>query len=143
METTVAEGYTSYNIGMILIAVALIALSVTLVVSGIIGYRRSREAVERGFAAVAIVGGLSILATMVSGMAELLPEAALWPLLFFEMGILSILFWVWMLVDCAIKEPNAGNVKLVWVLIILFTHVLGAALYLSMRRPRRLAEVGR
>ena len=142
--TTVAtESYTTYNIGMILIAVALIALSATLVVSGIIGYRRSREAVERVFSAVAIVGGAAILSTLGLGVVEVLPEAALWPLLFFELGILSILFWVWMLVDCVIKEPSAGNDKLVWVLIILFTYVLGAALYLLVRRPRRLAEVGR
>ena len=50
MEETTA-GYTTYNIGMILIAGALIALFASLMVSGIIGYRRSREAVERVFQA--------------------------------------------------------------------------------------------
>ncbi len=26
-------------------------------------------------------------------------------------------FWIWMLVDCATKEPDFGNSKLVWILI--------------------------
>ena len=47
-----------------------------------------------------------------------------------------------MLMDCALKEPSTGNDKLVWVVIILFAQVLVAALYLLVRRPRRLVEVG-
>lgn len=144
MDPTVAtESYTTYNLGAILLAATIAALSFFLIISGIIGYRKSKTSLERLFAIVAIVGGAAILSTLGLGVVEVLPEAALWPLLFFELGILSILFWVWMLVDCVIKEPSAGNDKLVWVLIILFTHVLGAALYLLVRRPRRLAEVGR
>ena len=102
------------------------------------------EAIERTFAVVAMAGGAAILSTLVLGVVEVLPEAAFWPLLFFELGILSILsilFWVWMLVDCATKEPSASNDKLVWVLIILFTNVLGAAFYFLIRRPRRLVEI--
>ena len=141
MESAAAESYTTYNIGMILIAVVLIALSTTMSVAGAIAYRKSREPVGRKLAVVAIVGGLAILSTLALGGAELLPETAFWPVLLVELGLLGTLFWVWMLVDCATKEASAGNDKLVWVLIILFTHVLGAALYLSVRRPRRLAEV--
>ena len=141
MESTAAESYTSYNIGMILIAVVLIALSTTMSVAGAIAYRKTREPVGRKLAVVGIVGGLTILATIVSGGAELLPEMAFWPVMLVELGLLGTLVWVWMLVDCAVNEPSAGNDKLVWVLIILFTHVLGAALYLLVRRPQRLAEV--
>ncbi|MCH8831991.1 MAG: hypothetical protein IID00_04495 [Chloroflexi bacterium] len=32
---------------------------------------------------------------------------------------------------------------MVWVIIILSTHVFGAGLYLFVRRPRRLAGAGR
>ena len=141
MESAAAESYTHYNIGMILIAVVLIALTTTMSVAGAIAYRKTREPVGRKLAVVAIVGGLTILATIISGGTELLPVTAFLPLLLVELGLLGTLFWVWMLVDCATKEASAGNDKLVWVLIILFTHVLGAALYLSVRRPRRLAEV--
>ena len=47
-----------------------------------------------------------------------------------------------MLVECATKEPANGNDKIVWILIILLTHCLGALLYFFIRKPRRLAETG-
>jgi len=59
------------------------------------------------------------------------------------LGVLGAIFWVWMLVDCATKEPDEGNGKVVWTLIIVFTHVIGAALYFFVRRPRRRAEAAR
>ena len=56
------------------------------------------------------------------------------------LGVFGMIFWVWMLVDCATKEPDEGNNKVVWTLIIVFTHLIGAALYFFVRRPRRRAE---
>ncbi len=52
-------------------------------------------------------------------------------------------FWIWMLVDCATKETDQGNNKLIWVLIIALTHFIGALIYLLVRRPQRIAELGR
>ena len=50
-------------------------------------------------------------------------------------------FWVWMIIDCATKEPSSGNDKLVWIIIIVFTHIIGALIYYFVRhRPRRFAE---
>jgi len=47
-------------------------------------------------------------------------------------------FWIWMLIDCAQNEPSAGNDKVVWLLIIIFTHFIGALIYFFVRRgPRR------
>ena len=43
-------------------------------------------------------------------------------------------------IDSATKEPDEGNNKVVWTLIILFTHLIGAALYFFVGRPRRRAE---
>lgn len=51
-------------------------------------------------------------------------------------------FWLWVLVDCATKEPSQDNDKLVWVIIIVFTHFIGALLYYIIRRPKRKAEFG-
>lgn len=51
-------------------------------------------------------------------------------------------FWLWMLVDCATREPSQDNDKLVWVIIIVFTHFIGALLYYFIRRPKRKAEIG-
>ena len=52
------------------------------------------------------------------------------------------IFWIWMLIDCATKEPSTGNDKLIWILVILLTHLIGAAIYCFVRRPRRRAEHG-
>ena len=56
------------------------------------------------------------------------------------MGILSTGFWIWMIVDCAVNEPSKGSNKVVWVLIIVFTHVIGALIYFFARRPKRVIE---
>ncbi len=64
-------------------------------------------------------------------------------LIFFLGAILSSLYWLWMLVDCITKESIEGNTKIAWLLIILFTHLLGALIYYLVRRPQRLKELGR
>jgi len=52
-------------------------------------------------------------------------------------------FWIWALVDCAMKEPSQGNDKVIWILVILFTHFIGALLYVLIRRPERIRLHGR
>jgi hypothetical protein len=42
-----------------------------------------------------------------------------------------------MLVDCASKEPSAGNDKVIWILVIIFAHWIGALIYYLARRPER------
>lgn len=79
-------------------------------------------------------------------LAEANPVAALLPLLIFiplmMVGLALLIFWVWMLVDCATKEPSQGNDKIVWILIIVFTHWIGALIYFLVRRPQRKRELG-
>lgn len=55
----------------------------------------------------------------------------------FLIGILGTIFWLWMLIDCLSKEPS-GNEKILWAVVILFTHLLGALLYYFIRRPQRM-----
>ena len=88
-------------------------------------------------------GDAVILSTFALRGVEVLPKAGFWPLLLFELGSLSILFWSRMLAGRAVNDTREGNDKIVWVIIILFTQVFGAGLYLFVRRPRRLAEAGR
>lgn len=57
-------------------------------------------------------------------------------------GIGASVFWVLMIIECATKEPAEGNDKLVWILIILFTHWVGALTYYFVRRPQRIAQLG-
>ena len=57
-------------------------------------------------------------------------------------AILSTLFWLWMIVDCATHEPSGSNNQILWLLLIIFTHLLGAILYYIIRRPQRIRFVG-
>ena len=47
--------------------------------------------------------------------------------------LLLSVFWLWMLVD-ALSSNLPSTEKLIWVLVILFTHILGAALYFFIAR---------
>ena len=66
----------------------------------------------------------------------------------FELLIISLIgfgvmvFWIWMIVECATKEPSQGNDKIVWILIIVFTQLIGALIYYFVRRPQRIAQYG-
>ncbi len=57
--------------------------------------------------------------------------------------VFGTIFWIKMIVECATREPSEGNDRLVWTIIIVFTHVVGALIYYFVRRPERMAEVGR
>lgn len=64
-------------------------------------------------------------------------------LFFAFMGVAGTVLWIWMLIDCAVKEPSTGNEKIVWILIIALTHWIGALLYFILRRPVRMERYGR
>ncbi len=61
----------------------------------------------------------------------------------FLIAMLGFGFWIWMLVECATRESDTGNTKLVWAIIIVFTTVIGAVIYYFVRRPQRWKELGR
>jgi len=49
-------------------------------------------------------------------------------------GLLTLIFWVWMLID-AIKNPRLqGNQRIVWVLVIIFVPCLGSLIYYFVGR---------
>ncbi len=140
MVTITEPPSITYNYGLVVLGIVLLILSTALLVGGVIGFRKSNSTVERIFTTIAVVGGAIILLTLSLRGVEVLPEAPFWFSMMFQIGFLSMLFWSWILADCAVNEPREGNDKIVWVVIILFTHVFGAGLYLFVRRPRRLAE---
>lgn len=72
---------------------------------------------------------------LVGGLCCMLP--------FFLIGVLSFVFWLWMLIDCATKEPSEGNDKVVWIIVILLAGIVGAIVYYFARRPRRIEQHGR
>ena len=62
---------------------------------------------------------------------------------FIIIGFVFFAFWIWMLIDCISNEPSIGNDKVIWVLVILILHGIGALLYFFIRRPQRIGQFGR
>lgn len=54
----------------------------------------------------------------------------------------AVAFWVWMIIDCATREPAEGNERLIWILIIVLAHWIGALIYYFVRRPKRIDLYG-
>ena len=52
--------------------------------------------------------------------------------------LLGTIFWIWMLIDCATKESNPND-KVVWILIMVVTPLIGAVIYFFVRRRKRIA----
>ena len=59
------------------------------------------------------------------------------------LGTAALVLWVWMLVEVLTRETDQDNMRLVWTLVIVFTHWLGAVLYVIIRRRDRIRKVGK
>ena len=79
-----------------------------------------------------------MFAGMIGGFEILLFLFILGPL-----ALLCFAFWVWMLIDAIKSRSLSDTEKLVWVLVILFTHFLGAIIYFfAGRSPSRSVAAG-
>ncbi|BDI32737.1 hypothetical protein CCAX7_47880 [Capsulimonas corticalis] len=45
------------------------------------------------------------------------------------LGLLSTIFWIVEIVDVIRRDFENDNLKIVWLLVIIFTHFLGALIY--------------
>jgi hypothetical protein len=70
------------------------------------------------------------------------PMCILYPIFILVAGGLAAI-WIWMIIDCATKEPAEGNERLIWILVICLAGWIGALIYLFVRRPRRIELHGR
>lgn len=61
--------------------------------------------------------------------------ALLFTCMFALIGILAVVFWIWMLIDCA-RRNFEGSEKVVWILIIIFLGILGALVYFFVGRKK-------
>jgi hypothetical protein len=63
---------------------------------------------------------------------------ALLVLFFVLIALAGTILWIWALVD-AVRVPDDSmfrtGIRLIWVLVIVFGHLIGAILYLAMGRP--------
>jgi hypothetical protein len=68
---------------------------------------------------------------------------AMFVLLAAGVGLAGTALWIWMLVEVLQRETDEGNQRLIWTLVIVFTHWIGALLYLAIRRKERVAKLGK
>jgi hypothetical protein len=75
-----------------------------------------------------------MFAAMMLGGAEVLLLLAL---VMAPLAILGMVFWIWMLIHAIQNKGLNDTERLVWVLVILFAHFLGALIYFAVGRARR------
>ena len=47
-------------------------------------------------------------------------------------------FWVWALIDCAVRERDKNNARIAWLFAIFIGYAAGALIYCLARRRRRV-----
>ncbi len=57
-------------------------------------------------------------------------------------ALLAMVFWIWMIVDCVRNSQIRGGAKVLWLLVIIFTHWIGALIYFFVGRMRSRATFG-
>ena len=68
---------------------------------------------------------------MISGILGLLVA-----LIGLVIGIAAFVFWIWMIVDCANNRRLGSSEKIVWILVVVLLHCLGALIYFVAGRRR-------
>ncbi len=58
------------------------------------------------------------------------------------LGLSMFALWVWTLIDLLTRDTDKDNQRLLWGLVVGFTYVVGAILYLIIRRPERQRTLG-
>lgn len=66
-----------------------------------------------------------------------IPEILILMIVF--LGIVGTVFWIKMIIDCATREKDPD--RLIWILIIVFTHFIGATIYYFVQRPKSAGAV--
>ena len=55
-------------------------------------------------------------------------------------GIASVGFWIWSLIDCVRNDQLSDNNRLIGILLIVFLGLLGSVVYLFLPRDRAPAK---
>ncbi len=55
-------------------------------------------------------------------------------------GVAATVFWLWMLIDAVTNEPTTND-KVLWFFVIFFLPVIGALVYLFVRRAHRRTDL--
>ena len=49
-------------------------------------------------------------------------------------GLLTTIFWIWMIIDCITNNSINGTQKIVWLLVVIFLPLIGSLLYFLLAR---------
>jgi hypothetical protein len=79
------------------------------------------------------------------GMMDLMfwPFAFLFSGAMFVFGLIAVIFWIWVLVDCARRKFRNNLEKIIWIVVLVFAGIIGALVYLiviRMSNPSGLAK---
>jgi len=55
----------------------------------------------------------------------------------FILGIAALGVWIWALIDAIRNSTLDSTMRIVWVLVIVFTQIIGAIIYLAVGRSTR------
>ncbi len=58
-------------------------------------------------------------------------------------GLAVFVFWIWMLIHAITNDGLSGTEKILWVLLLIFLHFLGAILYFFIGRPKASTSLQR
>ena len=58
-------------------------------------------------------------------------------------GLVGLVFWIWMLVHAIQNKGLSDTERILWVLVIIFVNLLGAIVYFFVGRPRAPARLNR
>ncbi len=125
----------------IIVLIAWIAVGIALIAIGVWRFGKALSWMVRSLALLlAALGGGYLVLLVMAMVLQWEPWSAMLVLLIVGVVLAAFIFWVSVLADCLLNEPSDGMGKLVWVLAIVLTFVIGAAIYHFGRRPRRLLE---
>ena len=62
------------------------------------------------------------------------PMIAGFGVLAFIIAILVLIFWIWMIVDCAKRDFKNGTEKIIWIVVVVLAGWLGALIYFLVVR---------
>ena len=63
-------------------------------------------------------------------------------LLLLPIALAAFAFWIWMLIAAIQNKGLTDNDRIIWVLVIVFLHVLGAIIYFFVGHPKRHQPLG-
>lgn len=55
-------------------------------------------------------------------------------------GVLTLgifTFWIWMIIDCAQRDFKNENDKIFWIILLIFTHLIGAIIYFFIVKNKK------